>query len=223
MAQVINIAEIKKIDTRTKHLLYGFIHNTQTLLPTNNAYYNIPDLIVHLCLMFYYIKECWDPIWCIDIGNFIVNKNEITKKKSLMGYKSAFLSQIVSKGIHHWRFKIIIRGGGNNIDIGICKTSKVNSENANAYFTKTPGDGYAYICTQGSLNGYGKQKPLLPLCKQNDIIDMFVDLNTYQISYAINHGLKVLAFANIAKDEYRAAISMCNLEDTIQLLLYEQL
>lgn len=62
MAQrLFDAAVLKKINAKTMNLINGFVHNVQILLPADNSYYNIPELIVQIILMFYHIKERWDP------------------------------------------------------------------------------------------------------------------------------------------------------------------
>ena len=48
----------KDVDQRTKDIVIGYIKQCQKLLPfKNNSYYNIPPLIEHVCIYYYWIKE----------------------------------------------------------------------------------------------------------------------------------------------------------------------
>ena len=106
MAQVLDTTELKRIwmDKKIVNLVNGFVRNAQELLPSNAIHYNIPELIVHIVLMFYHIKECWDETICGE--HFVIDGDVIFNASQNQRYKTAFLTKIVSSGIHHWKFKV---------------------------------------------------------------------------------------------------------------------
>ena len=104
------------------NVVHGYIHNAQHLFPIDNPYYNIPELIIQIVLIFYHIKECWDKKWCDQY--FKIDGCMISKKKSVDGYITAFLTQTISSGVHYWKFKISKRGSEDALDIGIVKHQK---------------------------------------------------------------------------------------------------
>ena len=55
-----NLEESKLADQKSRDLVFGFIKEAQRLFPID-TYYNIPALITHVCLVYYYIKEYFDP------------------------------------------------------------------------------------------------------------------------------------------------------------------
>ena len=231
MAQLFNLSELKNIDKKTRYIVDGFIHESQALFPTDNVYYNIPELINQICLIFYYIQECWDEELCKK--HFVINDNTIVLKCAVgdeyngwnRRYKNAFLSQDITEGIHHYRFKIVNKDVGYGLDIGICKTSKMNA--LSDYFTKQHENGYAYNCVGGELYGGFSSNKMTTFVRQrcgtNDTIDIFIDLDKSEIRYTVNDKDLGIAFNDIAKVEYRVAVSIKRERDKLQLLLYEQL
>ena len=57
MSMVLNLKEVQNVDDRTKMIVKGFIKQCQILFPQNVPYYNIPTLVNHLCLLFYWQRE----------------------------------------------------------------------------------------------------------------------------------------------------------------------
>ena len=57
MASCFEIERLKKTDTKTQKIVFGFIHDAQKLLTNSkyNAYFLIPDIICYITLAFYYI------------------------------------------------------------------------------------------------------------------------------------------------------------------------
>ena len=96
MSQCSNFAKISTFDDRIKKIVFGFIRNSQKLLPKNNQYYNIPDLVIQICLLYYLINDKFDKK-CIGNQMFLDEKNEtIIMKKSTSN--SAFLTNIIEYG-----------------------------------------------------------------------------------------------------------------------------
>ena len=52
MANIVNFEEAKKMDKSVRYTVAGYVKRYQTLFP-NNAYYNIPDLVIFMILFFY--------------------------------------------------------------------------------------------------------------------------------------------------------------------------
>ena len=223
MASGFDLADVKQIDKRTIYLVSGFIHQSQELLPSKNVYYNIPELIVQICLIFYHIKEHWDEKWCK--SNFNIDGNIISAKKECYTYRTAFLTQIVSNGFHHWKFKILAVPQ-NGIDIGICKTSRMETA-VKTYFTHERRDGYAYNTVSAllySLEGNKADSFNIKRCQKDDVIDMYLDFEKSEIKYSVNEQDLGVAFKDIVHDEYRAAVAMkhqFNVALQVQLLLYD--
>ena len=54
-----NIVDIKNVDDITKKIVFGYIARCQKILPKNNTYYNIPSLVSHICILYYWNPEFW--------------------------------------------------------------------------------------------------------------------------------------------------------------------
>ena len=52
----LNFEEVKQIDQRTKNIVFGFIRWSQQLLLQESTYYNIPNIIYHICILFFWQK-----------------------------------------------------------------------------------------------------------------------------------------------------------------------
>ena len=55
--------------------MFGFVRQAQRLLPTENAFYNVPDSLTSLILSYYHISECFDK-W--DADHIRVNADHST-------------------------------------------------------------------------------------------------------------------------------------------------
>ena len=53
MAQT-DFKKVKNFRQRDKDIVYGFIKEIQSVFPKDNSYYNIHDLIKHLCLLYFH-------------------------------------------------------------------------------------------------------------------------------------------------------------------------
>ena len=71
--------QLKNCDTKTRNIVNGYIHEAQQLFPWNeNSYFIIPQLINHICLLFYWIKFAFNKEY---IGKDIEFINNTTIKK----------------------------------------------------------------------------------------------------------------------------------------------
>ena len=53
-----SLNNVEKLDNRTKLLVSGFNRNCRKLLPKRLPYYDIPTIVNHICMLFYWIQEC---------------------------------------------------------------------------------------------------------------------------------------------------------------------
>ena len=98
----------KKIDLRSKLIVNGFIRESQKLLPfEENVYYNLNELIIQICLIYYAINEYWDLI----SSDFITNKDKSELKRQVGGnwnntnYGKTIIPSI-GNFIYEWYLKI---------------------------------------------------------------------------------------------------------------------
>lgn len=53
----LNLKAIKDVDDRTRMLIHGFNREAGQLLPQDVPYYNIPSIVNHICLLFYWQRD----------------------------------------------------------------------------------------------------------------------------------------------------------------------
>ena len=84
----------KKFKLRDKDTLCvaGYIKNCQRLLPSNNAYYNIPKLVEYICLCYYAQYEYFEKIGkdiIISSDNTIITKKEDLRNPNRTSWNNA--------------------------------------------------------------------------------------------------------------------------------------
>ena len=118
MSDSLKTISIKNIDKVTLYTVSGFIRESQTLLPSNNAFYHIPLLVEHICINYYWIAEYFTVH-----GNGIQlnDKNNIAKNNGYLGFNSVYGNVDVSNSsmIYTWTFK-----ASTGLAIGIDSSNK---------------------------------------------------------------------------------------------------
>eukprot|EP01084_Bolivina_argentea_P208738 355760_1 len=230
------VVEIAKSSYGQKDItiVFGYIRKCQShLFPSNITYYTIPDLVIHLCLSYYHILM---DKWHIDslCDEFILeNETLITNNAEWDNdsecYRTAFLSNIIESGKHKWTFQILNYKGkshGYNYFFGIHKISSCRDlkELSKTYFTQDTKNVYGWLAScrmlldlsydddEGSCSErYGQE------IKDNDIVEMCIDLYNMQLKYIINGKDYGKAF-DIEKTKYRAAVLLSCQGNQIKLL-----
>ena len=229
MASELDLSRLKHINEVQKHAVFGFVRECQLVLPIDdNVFYTIPDIVYHLCLLYYAVSDEWDsefhgPGYRIQ-GDLLI--------KTSAGYQSAFLQRKVSaKGIYRWGFKVeqfTNKYQGWDWIIGVWKTNKKRSEMdaTSSYFTPQHGDkdGYGWLascqklgdpdaggCYLKSVETYGE------VVNTGDVIEMVLDLNQRQIHWAVNGVHFPIAFSDIEQCEYRAAVMLASDDSRIRI------
>ena len=219
MSAVEKFHEIKNMDKESIYTVYGFIRDSQKMLPKNKPYYNIPELINKICLIFYYDNDEWDKKY-ISSGMKLVNKNCLVQTQ--INYKSSFGKRIIKSGKKNWKFRIEkCQYESWGILIGIWKIESEKEPPTETYFTHR-GDNAAYafnvdyaklVNKRGS--GHGRDYGIK--CKDGDIIDMYLDMNNLTLSFAINNKHYGKAF-DIEDTPYRLAVMMQDINNSITML-----
>ena len=70
MSTVVTLQDVKNIDERTKDIVFGYIRRLQLLLSRDN----VPSLVSHWCLLYYYQREFFrkHP----DVDNLSINESK---------------------------------------------------------------------------------------------------------------------------------------------------
>ena len=148
------------------------------------------------------------------------------------GTKSAFLSNIVSQGIHQWRFKFVStrkrRPGYGTMYIGILNNKIDATKYLNSLCyphewapSQLTGTAYGVNISRGQLRGdkkREKQKYCEP-CNNDDIIDMYLDFKSMELRYCVNGKDYGKAF-DIKDGSWRASVTFFFTEDKLTLLYY---
>ena len=101
-----NLEELKQYCGRDKDVVFGFMRQMQLLLPNDtNSYYNIPPLVIYICLYYYRQHE----IFTLYGNKMSVNEtNNIVKCDG--NYNTVYGNVIIdglSQAIHVWKVKIL--------------------------------------------------------------------------------------------------------------------
>ena len=83
----------------------GYINEIQTILPEDDPYFLINDLIRQICTLFYGTIHEWDLDFVSPNVKFVEQENSIEHIEDGES-SSCFLKDTFSSGIHHWKFKI---------------------------------------------------------------------------------------------------------------------
>ena len=211
--------DIKMIDQCTKDIVNGCIRDAQKLFPNDNAYYNIPPLVIYWCILFY-ARESFDSLNSSQNYEFIGN----TRIKKLRDcYETVYLTRVANKGKHKWTFQLYKFDSRKfTTIIGLWKT-KFEAKPTND-LTSSSIKFYGLYVNDGNLtwNAYERASHWYnaPRCSQGDIIEMTLDLDKLQISYKVNEKDCGVAFKDIESMEYKACLCVHFKGDTIDLLNY---
>ena len=222
------------------YLVSGFIHTQEIKLKIHS----IPMDIIQLLLTFYVIKDEWDNKIC-QREEIDLNKYTITNKSCNGRYKNIYLRHTTdeNRGIYHWTFKMInIPSDKQYIIIGI--TSDNTPKQFYNVFDGTMFNGYSYGYNVGggylqstlidsgrkysyqaswrsslyydnnNSDGYGIQ------CGNNDIIDMYLNMNNKTLSYDINKISYGIAYEDITPNKYKGVVSMYWWDESIELVSF---
>ena len=224
-----------------KDLVEGYIRMSTEEL-------SLPLSLILLCLQFFVCFDEWDNT-TQSKGYFkLLNKRVVARIKSQMadGYSDTiFLKNIVNKGIHIWRFKIVKKEGDGYMKVGFWKARLGNKlteagDYCNArigYFARhMSGYPHAYAFSpyfsriNSTIYRWNQwPEPELDMfkhsrrygaTKKGDIIELCLDCNAWTISFGVVGKFREIAFKNIEKTEYRAALTLDRQGMEIKLLSY---
>ena len=218
-----NFKQLKKVDESTKNLIYGFCRKSHESLPTDNIYYNIQPLIIHIIMLYYWIKYEWctDEDYlqssCFDI------KQDVVTRIYDSGNRTIFLDQTISSGIHEYKFRIFIAERDQNyfdLSIGIIMDKFIKPENIKneCHFLQDTGYGFSTSRAIASCKSNWLSREYAKIPNDGDIITMIVDLEQNTISYKINDEDYGVAFDQIEEGEYRVAVYSYTIGSKIELL-----
>ena len=225
MSTKLDLTEYKNIDQRTKDLVSGYIRNEERKLSIN-----ITSLINYICALFYFLNDEWNKIHTTP--RYLISDDKVTIQNTMediISHRMAFLTKVARMGHHHWKFKIN-EWKKDYIIIGIVKYEKIflltRTSGRYDYLGVTPDVAYCLDINAAELNVHGvgnrwEKHDQYGVCKQGDIIDMYLDLDKLELSFAINSIYYGKAFDIDSRFGYVAAASFGNDRVKMTLLTYD--
>lgn len=205
MAVEINLEALKKINNKDKYLMFGYFRTVSKEM-IKSYYDNIPDLIVYICLSYFYHTHFGY------LGLLTVlskDKRTITKTSSSwvgINYGSETIHSL-DKCVCRWRLKINKRNT-EHIYIGIGTAGYENLQNIWRNYGRHPNtEYYLYSGNGDKINHeintilsrkYGEEY------KKGDIIEVELNLSDRRVTFYKNDESQGIAFRYIktAKDLY---------------------
>ena len=192
-----NFDRIKQIDQSTKDVVQGFIKQAQLLLPLDKPYFNIPSLVVHLVLMFY-----WNPEFFTKHGG----NASIDEKRKIVcfseedaAYGNIEISGNITHGKYIWTFDVLKFDCG-LLSVGIDSSNKQFSsiDWYNNHFN--PSEHYSFEMGTGSADIYSSAVDCEDYgsgIHSNDTLIMELDFNHKTLGFMINDTDFGIAFRDI--------------------------
>ena len=209
------------IKRRDKSSVNGYIREVENESFSNHSFYKeIPMIINDLCCNYYH--ESKDRFHPKLHGTKLKIQTAQAIHDTSFGINSAFLSNIVSKGIHKWRFRQI---GFPATFIGIVDNSiDFTIRLHEAYYWELISSSFGVLFEDGEFRGGDKglnhKGQYCPITMDDDIIEMCLDLNDMELKYIINDKDYGKAF-DIPSGEYRAGVCLAVEGTGFELLQYD--
>eukprot|EP01084_Bolivina_argentea_P183626 316831_1 len=223
----------EQIKQRDKHTINGYMrHMEMEIFSSESFYNNIPLIINYLCVKYYHIST--DRFnHALHGDNMKVTDNKISFEfNSAYQTTSAFLSNTVHSGCHHWKFRLNCFGNDQPlIYVGVWKSGYDPQIALNLPFCSPQVHGdkalYALNCGFGKLRGCVNIKIIgLKYCNEcidGDIVDMYLDLNNHELKYSVNDKDCGKAFDVEVNQSYTAVVCFgeSNINNIVKLVSYE--
>ena len=100
MAQNLSLDKVKAIPDKWRYCVFGYVRKAQALWNTDNPYYQIPEIIQFIILLFYYHR----------IESVILNESECDELLSLFENEGKF------KNLGHFTYNLIWRMSKDGLD-----------------------------------------------------------------------------------------------------------
>eukprot|EP01084_Bolivina_argentea_P297262 512103_1 len=222
----------KQIDDKTKNIVYGYIRRYRKLLPNDIIYYDIPSLVQHLCISYYWTPKEYFTYHGIHMSvntarNVATMNKEGYNPEGVTVYGNIDIDD--SLLIYKWSFKII-HDDDSAMSIGIDSSNKPEKFCNNTFVFENSNDFYA-IRNNGWKYSFliANEEESEPYSgwTQGDTVKM--ELNTMQktLGYYVNDKYHGIAFDNIdcKNKTYKMAVCMSNwsynAEGELELIAFE--
>eukprot|EP01084_Bolivina_argentea_P000397 749_1 len=211
----LDFAKCKKVQVKIRDAVFGFVREVENKLIDKQT---IPDLIHHICLLYYFESDEWDFETIGDALTLCDNLLTIKHGQAKSGH-GALLKNIVNHGKHHWKFQInnITSTGFNGI-IGVFALYPETERDVSGVINYSL--SHAICVETGQYFTFFGNMPTdyAAPCKEGNIVEMICDMNDGVLKYIVNdidYGIAATLDSNI---EYRAGIYMYLSNDSVTLL-----
>ena len=197
----------KSASKKIKCTVDGYIHEHQACMKKISQFYNIPKLIHHLITCYYTCSDSWNEK---QIGkNMWIKKNCIMLTAEKTGH--AFLTNVITKDIYVWTFRI--KQMHPTLIIGIWDVKNQYPGPGKYYDVETKNFTYCFwatmaIAAKNINNKIYEDKPYAVECTAGDTLKMILNMNELSLSYTINEKKYGKAFKDIKKTSYKAVVYM---------------
>ena len=207
------------LNIKDEIIVDGYIREMENVLFEEHSAGVIPSVINQLCIEYYrIIQDRFDSSLHGDC--LLITHDTVTTDYTRSS--TAFLSNIVNKGIHHWKFEITKCEMYANIYIGVWENKYDSKKVLNSYIVRGNKLFRGYIPSSslnvkwGELigsdenifnegNDYGRR---CPSCDEGDIVEMILEFYALQCELKFIVKGKELGTAFILpKTDYRAFVS----------------
>ena len=222
----VDINWLKQIDDKIKCVIFGYIRNVQNILPSNKPFYNIPQLISYIILLYFYEYECFE-IAGKDI-KISSNGKIITKKSTFnLNLKNTTFGEYIIEWknnndniIYEWKIKL------NKIHrwdvIGFASN---HTQNDNDYMSSKINPFYC-IFMGGFKLRLNKILEYSDVFKSGDIIKINFNLIQKKLIFYKDTISNGIVFKNIQCNDgikYKLAICLSKNESEIELIDFKVL
>ena len=219
--------KLKRVNKKSNLIVYGYLRQCETTifgeLSKSNTYYNFPEIMLNICLIYYHIMDKWDKKYIGETHK--LSNDELSIEVSANGFFSSFGTETASPpGKYVWKFKLnaipTSFGDEHNeywgIILGVWKINSGPSPLVSTYWTDCGSGGtwkygYAYDITAGTLvdctgsnaatgGEYGKK------CSAGDMVEMCLDFDTSTLKLIINGKDMGVSHQDIEDTEYKLAL-----------------
>ena len=217
-------SDLSKVDGRTGNLVYGFCRDIYDTFPSDNVYYSLQDVIINICIAFYWIRYEWreKPQ---DQGDLVSFENKKIATKLTQSDCCIFVDTTISSGVWEYKFRIHCIGqrdqGFDDVIIGIVPISGV--EKAERYaFIYVEEDAYGFGGTASSKSGphtWGNANSYGKVLDDGDEVRMIINLDDGNLLYYINDEDYGICHDDIKQNmTYRACVYLFGSGTKIELL-----
>ena len=175
MSESRDLGDVKYINQWNRDIVFGFMKQMQSLFPKESINYTIPTLVIHWILLYFTIGDQFDENNCA--SSYALSQRNTLLTKSEVDMSSAYLSNIVTKGKHQWKFelkKLDKNDGFYMTSIGIWKAKFSPNLTKRIDHCVLRRKVYGWIV---NLQQTLEFKRYGDICVTGDIIDMILDLD----------------------------------------------